>query len=131
MPSDTFGNRLAVMRHELGLTLEEAADRAGLKRATWRTWERGISKPRDMAAVVTKIAGTFEYDAMWLMWGGPLGVGHDPDGGTTPGSPQPSSTDGYQNVSHLFGDAESVARRDPADLVEPVLEPVLALPAAS
>lgn len=79
MPSDTFANRLAMMRHELGLTLDEAADRAGLKRATWRTWERGLSKPRDMASVVTQIADAFEYDPMWLMWGGPLGGDDDPD----------------------------------------------------
>lgn len=88
------------MRHELGLTLEEAADQAGLKRPTWRTWELG-AKPRDMARVVRRIAETFGYDEMWLMWGGPLGAGQpDDDPGKHPqpateGRPEGGSTSGY------------------------------------
>ena len=80
------------MRHELGLSLEEAADRAGLKRATWRTWEKGLAKPRDMIAVVNSIAGAFGYDARWLAFGGSLG---------RPEGPQPSdSAEGLSVVRH-------------------------------
>lgn len=73
-PADTFGNRLALLRHELHLTLEEAADRCGLKRATWRTWELGISHPRNMAEVVDQIAAGLARDGQevnraWLAWG--------------------------------------------------------------
>lgn len=111
VPSDTFGNRLAVMRHELGLTLEEAADRAGLKRATWRTWEHG-AKPRDMARVVRQIEDAFGYDAVWLMWGGQLApVDRPPSGGIpTQGHGQDGSTAGLSLVG-------STGRDDPEPLV--------------
>ena len=82
VPGDTFGNRLALVRHELGLTLEEAADRAGMKRATWRTWEKGLAKPRDMVSVVQQVADAFGYDAQWLAFGGSLG---------RPEGPQPTT----------------------------------------
>lgn len=72
------------MRHELGLTLEDAADQAGLKRATWRTWEHG-AKPRDMAQVVRQIEAAFGYDPVWLMWGGRLApIDRPPSGGGIP-----------------------------------------------
>lgn len=60
-----------MLRKELGLTTEQAADRCGLNRATWQTWEHGAS-PRNMAAVVAAITLATGVDRDWLMWGGPL-----------------------------------------------------------
>lgn len=71
IPADTFGSRLYHLRRELGLTVEQAAERASLSDATWSTWERG-AKPRDMSTVVAKIALAFGVNRDWLMWGGPL-----------------------------------------------------------
>jgi len=70
VPADTFGSRLYSVRRELGLTVEEAAKRAGVAHPTWSTWERGAS-PRDKAEAVRKIAEAFPgLDRDWLMWGG-------------------------------------------------------------
>lgn len=71
-PADTFGNRLTLVRREKGLTVEQAARRAGVPHPTWSTWEHG-SLPRNMALVVAKIAAGLEVDREWLMFGGPLG----------------------------------------------------------
>lgn len=71
VPTDTFAARLLLLRAHLGLTMQEAADKAGLSRATWRTWEAG-SHPRDASGVVRKIADAFGVDREWLMWGGAL-----------------------------------------------------------
>jgi len=71
VPRDTFAARLALLRRELGITAEEAAARCGLNRATWQTWEHGAS-PRNMSAVVAKIALATGVSRDWLMWGGAL-----------------------------------------------------------
>lgn len=93
------------MRHELGLTLEDAADQAGLKRATWRTWEHG-AKPRDMARVVRQIEAAFGYDAIWLMWGGSLDpVDRPPSGGIpTQSHAGDGNTSGLSLVGSTPGD---------------------------
>jgi transcriptional regulator with XRE-family HTH domain len=71
VPEDTFGGRLMLLRHQLGLTTEEIADRCDLKTPTWSTWERGAT-PRNMSAVVAKVALATGVSRAWLMWGGPL-----------------------------------------------------------
>lgn len=71
VPEDTFGGRLILLRHELALTTEEIAARCDLKTPTWSTWERGAS-PRNMSAVVAKVALATGVSRAWLMWGGPL-----------------------------------------------------------
>lgn len=68
VPQETFGTRLMLLRRELGLTVEEAAEKAGLSHATWSTWERG-AKPRDLVSVVTKVVKAFGVDRDWLAWG--------------------------------------------------------------
>ena len=68
VPTDTFANRLVLVRRELDITVREAADRTGLHYATWSTWENG-RKPADMVAVVDAIAGGLGVDRAWLMWG--------------------------------------------------------------
>lgn len=80
-PADSFALRLAMMRTELGISLEEAAERCGLKPSTWATWEKG-ARPRGMDSVVQKIADGLGYDRGWIMFGGPL---HDPS--TDPDTP--------------------------------------------
>lgn len=101
------------MRHELGLSLEEAADRAGLKRPTWRAWERGLAKPRDMATVVRAIGEAFDYDELWLMWGGPLGA---------PGGPPSPDSD----VTHRSPDGMShrVVDIRPSEVKRATLSPI-------
>lgn len=71
VPTDTFGNRLILVRRELHLTVKEAAAKCGVHYATWSTWENG-TKPGDMAQVVSTIASRLRVRRDWLMWGGPL-----------------------------------------------------------
>ena len=90
VPTDTFSARLVLIRHELGLSIEEIASMCDIAPATWSTWERG-TKPRDQETVVKQIAAATNYKRDWLMWGGaetfPLwrewtvidGEGPDPD----------------------------------------------------
>lgn len=70
-PTDSFGNRLAVIRNELGLTQQQAAERCGLDDGSWSNWERGAN-PREKERVVYKIVRGLHVDREWLMWGGEL-----------------------------------------------------------
>lgn len=81
IPRDTFALRLKIVRVELGLTIDEMAERCGLVSATLSTWERG-ARPRDFSDVVRKIVAATGYDREWLTWGGPLAEdgGDSPDG---------------------------------------------------
>lgn len=76
LPTETFGQRLRVMRLARDLSIETAAEACGLPAVTWRTWEKG-AKPRDMASVVRKIQDAMGVDRDWLMWG----ISPDGDGG--------------------------------------------------
>ena len=89
VPADTFGARLMLLRHQLGLSTEEIAGRCDLKTPTWSTWERGAS-PRNMPGVVARITLATGVDRDWLMWGGPLGAGPHAGG--------PSASTGYRAV---------------------------------
>jgi len=71
VPGDTFAMRLRILRHHLGLSVEEIAGRCRVSPATWSTWERG-SRPRDLAEVVARVAAVTGVSRDWLMWGGPL-----------------------------------------------------------
>jgi transcriptional regulator with XRE-family HTH domain len=71
VPTDTFAGRLILVRKELGLGQEEAAQRCDLKPSTWATWELGRS-PRNLVQVVRTIHERLGVDRDWLMWGGPL-----------------------------------------------------------
>lgn len=80
MPLDTWSTRLVIARTQRGLSQEEAAERCGVTRASWSTWERGVI-PRGQAEVTRKISSGLGYDLGWLMWGGPLrNVNDGPDG---------------------------------------------------
>lgn len=74
VPTESFGDRLVLVRRHVGnISTEEAAARAGLKAPTWNTWENGAS-PRNMAEVVAKIHDAFGVDRDWLMWGSQAGA---------------------------------------------------------
>jgi len=70
--------RLLLLRHELGLTVDDISALCDVPSATWSTWERG-TRPRDLAAVVSRIADRTGYDRDWLMWGFPLRGEVEPD----------------------------------------------------
>lgn len=69
IPADTFSARLVLLRHDMGLTVDEISSRCGIPSATWSTWERGV-RPRDKEAIVRAIAEGTGYSRNWLMWGG-------------------------------------------------------------
>lgn len=73
VPAETFGARLLLVRHRLGLTVDEIAELTGLNRATWSTWERG-AHPRDLMGVVAAVVAATNVDRDWLTYGtqGPL-----------------------------------------------------------
>jgi len=45
-------DRISDIRKKLGLTIEEAASRCGIRYATWWAWENGASEPTRFAAVL-------------------------------------------------------------------------------
>lgn len=107
VPTDTFGGRLILLRHQLGLTIDEAAERTGQKPATWSTWERG-SMPRSMAAIVASISLATGVSREWLMWGGPLS---GPEGG-------PGESLHHQGLRH--NDTELMQYRSRLTVTAPV-----------
>lgn len=73
VPRDTFGVRLAILRADLGgWNVKRAADACGINDQSWRTWEAGTAKPRDLEGVCRSIADATGVDYVWLMVGGPL-----------------------------------------------------------
>ncbi len=71
IPRNTFAARLVLLRHELGLTVDEVSTQCGVASATWSTWEHG-TKPRDMAETCTKISDATGYSRDWLAFGTPI-----------------------------------------------------------
>lgn len=66
---ETFGDRLALLRHHLGLSRKAAADKCGLDDASWANWEGGKTRPRDFPRVVEAIHDGLRANVDWLMWG--------------------------------------------------------------
>lgn len=73
--SDTFADRLLVLRWNLGLSQRTAAGRADISPGRWRDWEKG-ALPRDMSAVAQALAEAFGVDREWLIFGWE-GIGAD------------------------------------------------------
>lgn len=71
VPTDTFANRLVLVRRDQRLSVKEAAERCGVKHSTWSLWENG-TKPSDLLRTVTAISDTLGVDRGWLMFGGSL-----------------------------------------------------------
>jgi transcriptional regulator with XRE-family HTH domain len=72
VPEDTFGMRLRILRHELGLTVEDICEQCGVRPPTWGKWERGESEPRGVIRVINTLVEVTGVDREWLLWGGPL-----------------------------------------------------------
>lgn len=73
IPPDTFADRLMRARKARKLTVEKAAQAAGVSAATWSTWERGAN-PRDLLDVVTRVSSGLDVDRDWLLWGQGIGT---------------------------------------------------------
>lgn len=71
IPSDTFSNRLLLARKLAGMTIEEAAEAAGVKKSSWANWENG-RRPHGIIEVCQAIAESLDVDFNWLLLGGPL-----------------------------------------------------------
>lgn len=71
VPVDSFSNRLVLARRLAGVTIEQAADAAGLSKSSWANWENG-RRPQDALEVCRAIAETLDVDFDWLIFGGPL-----------------------------------------------------------
>lgn len=71
IPADTFSNRLLLARKLAGLTIREAAAKAGLSYGSWSNWENGM-RPHGQVDVCVAIAEALDVDFNWLLMGGPL-----------------------------------------------------------
>lgn len=71
VPVDSFSNRLVLARRLAGVTIEQAAEAAGLSKSSWANWENG-RRPQDRLEVCRAIADTLDVDYNWLVFGGPL-----------------------------------------------------------
>lgn len=100
VPLDTLGNRLLLMRHELGLTVEEISARCDIAPATWSTWENG-ARPRDREEVVRKIASGTGYDRNWIMWGNDAFDPHPAPGGNSGGADGTPGSDANRRLAHM------------------------------
>lgn len=67
--TDTFGMRLAMIRHMKGWNQKEAALACGLPAASWRGWELHDRLPRDVVQVCQRIADITGVDWQWLLAG--------------------------------------------------------------
>lgn len=66
---ESFGDRLALLRHPLGLSRKAAAEKCGLDDASWAMWERKGVSPRNLDDVVRSISDELHVHRDWLMWG--------------------------------------------------------------
>lgn len=85
IPEETLAARLVLIRHELGKSQREAAEETGVPYGTWQGMEIGRAT-RELDQHIRKIAETYGYDPVWLMWGTRVGPRPDgPDGGQRQG----------------------------------------------
>lgn len=78
---NSFGARLALIRHHKGWNLAEAARECDVPVPSWRNWEDRGREPRGLLNVCMKIAGVTGVDLNWLVMG--------PAGQPTPAAPLP------------------------------------------
>ncbi|NNE24950.1 MAG: helix-turn-helix domain-containing protein [Rhizobiales bacterium] len=69
----TLGERVSEAREALGLSLEEAAQRLAVKKATLKSWEAGRTQPRPNK--LQMLAGVLGVPFSWLLNGSDE---HDP-----------------------------------------------------
>lgn len=66
---DSFAARLAMIRHEMGWNLKEAALACGFPPGSWREWELRGRDPRGLVEIAERIAERTGVDHYWLMTG--------------------------------------------------------------
>src|SRR5205085_1659540 len=71
IPADTLSNRLMLARKLAGLTIEQAAQAAGVKPSSWANWEAG-RRPQRETDILGMIADALDIDQHWLTYGGQL-----------------------------------------------------------
>lgn len=64
---DTLGGRISKAREQAGLTLKTAAELAGVRRATLKSWETDASEPR--INKLNTLAGIFGVSVTYFMAG--------------------------------------------------------------
>ena len=67
--ANTFAARLAMIRHQMGWNLKEAALACGFPPGSWREWELHARNPRGLAEIAERIAERTGVDEYWLMTG--------------------------------------------------------------
>jgi transcriptional regulator with XRE-family HTH domain len=67
--TDSFGARLALVRHRMGWNIKEAAQKCSVAPATWRLWEIDGATPRNLITVSMTIASVTGCDYLWLVHG--------------------------------------------------------------
>lgn len=69
-PRFGFGDRLRLVRRDLGLTQAEMAIRVGVGLKAYSAWESGQSRPADLPATAEHLEGITGIDrSWWLGWG--------------------------------------------------------------
>lgn len=71
IPSDTLSNRLVLARRLAGMTIDQAAEAAGVTPSSWANWENG-RRPHQEIDVLGAIADALDINLEWLVFGGPL-----------------------------------------------------------
>lgn len=71
---DTFGARLAAVRHLRGWNQKEAALACGVPYSSWRAWELEGTRPRDVVTICQAIATHTGVDGLWLLTGSREGL---------------------------------------------------------
>lgn len=71
--ADTFGARLALLRHAKGWNVKEAALACGIPAQSWRNWEEG-RRPQGLIDACVRIASATGVSYDWLLDGRTLAV---------------------------------------------------------
>lgn len=72
-PDDTFAARLVLVRHQTGLSQQEAAEMSGIPHRTWEGWEQRPERiPANYPEVCRRISAALGVDYGWLMMGDEL-----------------------------------------------------------
>lgn len=79
VPLDSFPNRLAIVRAEMGWNFHQAALATGLNAETWRLWEKRKRRCEDIETASAKIAQATGFSYEWLMIGGSLSPAPPPE----------------------------------------------------
>lgn len=66
---ESFGARLALIRHRMGWNIKEAAVNCAIPPQTWRFWELIGGQPRNLMEVCERISRITRCDSEWLAHG--------------------------------------------------------------